>query len=221
MKAGFFTKIVLCSTFIAVVGCSSKVPDKEKYSGFLSDYSKLKKTESSTGKPVLRWVDPNFNPDNYDSIVYNSLIYYPTPKPSTQVGEDMLNQLLTYTDNSLKNALAKRKPLVKTPGHRSLIFRGAITGVSSTNEGLQFYEVLPVTLLVAATQMATGHRTMETHLFVEEELIDASTHKPVLQVVRLGEGKDIRNQSTPMNLANLKPVIDNLGTDVTAFNIKK
>ncbi|WP_257895873.1 DUF3313 domain-containing protein, partial [Enterobacter roggenkampii] len=36
----------------------------------------------------------------------------------------------------------------------SLIFRGAITGVSSQKEGLQFYEVVPVALVVAGTQMA-------------------------------------------------------------------
>lgn len=174
MKFECLLKVALCTAVLSGVGCSSKVPDKDKYSGFLTDYSGLEKVESKTGKPVLRWIDPNFNPDSYDSIVYNSLVYYPTPKPTTQVGEQVLNQLLAYTDNKFKQSFAERKPLVSTPGPRSLIFRGAITGVSSEKEGLQFYEVLPVALLVAATQVATGHRTMDTHLYIEGELIDAT-----------------------------------------------
>ncbi len=58
-----------------------------------------------------------------------------------------------------------------TAGPRSLIFRGAITGVDTSKEGLQFYEVVPVALVVAGTQMATGHRTMDTRLYFEGELI--------------------------------------------------
>ena len=90
----------------------------------------------------------------------------------------------------MKTAIGTRKPIVTTPGKHSLIFRGAITGVSSQKEGLQFYEVVPVALVVAGTQMATGHRTMDTHLFFEGELIDAATNKPVMKVVRKGEGKE-------------------------------
>lgn len=69
---------------------------------------------------------------------------------------------MNYTNNKMKTAIGTRKPVVTTPGKHSLIFRGAITGVSSQKEGLQFYEVVPVALVVAGTQMATGHRTMDT-----------------------------------------------------------
>ncbi|WP_459583889.1 DUF3313 family protein, partial [Enterobacter hormaechei] len=57
--------------------------------------------------------------------------YYTVPKPTTQVGQKVLDQLLTYTNTQLKSAISKRKPLVTTPGPRSLIFRGAITGVAT------------------------------------------------------------------------------------------
>ncbi len=102
------------------------------------------------------------------------------------MGKKTLDELLNYTNTKLKTAIGQRKPIVTTPGKHSLIFRGAITGVSSDKEGLQFYEVVPVALLVAGTQMATGHRTMDTHLFFEGELIDATTNKPVIKVVRKG-----------------------------------
>ncbi|EFC6728251.1 DUF3313 domain-containing protein, partial [Escherichia coli] len=180
-----------------------------------------KETTSATGKPVLRWVDPSFDQSKYDSIVWNPITYYPVPKPSTQVGQKVLDKILNYTNTEMKEAIAQRKPVVTTAGPRSLIFRGAITGVDTSKEGLQFYEVVPVALVVAGTQMATGHRTMDTRLYFEGELIDAATNKPVIKVVRQGEGKDLNNESTPMAFENIKQVIDDMATDATMFDVNK
>ena len=121
----------------------------------------------------------------------------------------------------MKTAIGQRKPIVTKPGAHSLIFRGAITGVSSQKEGLQFYEVVPVALVIAGTQMASGHRTMDTHLFFEGELIDAQTNKPVIKLVRMGEGKELNNENSPMTLATLKQVVDDMATDATMFDVHK
>ncbi|WP_080188691.1 DUF3313 domain-containing protein, partial [Salmonella enterica] len=191
MRTHTLFKVAVLTGLLALSGCASKVTQPDKYSGFLKNYSDLQETTSATGKPVLRWVDPHFNDSNYDNIVYNPITYYPVPKPTTQVGQQVLDKLLAYTNSKVKSAIEQRKPLVTTPGPRSLIFRGAITGVDTSKEGLQFYEVIPVALIVAGTQMATGHRTMDTHLYFEGELIDAATNKPVVKVVRQGEGQEI------------------------------
>ena len=212
MRTHTLFKVAVLSGLLALSGCASKITQPDKYSGFLKDYSGLKETTSATGKPVLRWVDPSFDESKYDSIVWNPITYYPVPKPTTQVGQQVLDKLRSYTDTQLKTAIEKRKPLVTTPGPRSLIFRGAITGVDTSKEGLQFYEVVPVALVVAGTQMATGHRTMDTHLYFEGELIDAATNKPVVKVVRQGEGKDLSNENTPMAFETLKEVIDDMAT---------
>ncbi|ELY2496504.1 DUF3313 domain-containing protein [Cronobacter muytjensii] len=205
------------AALLLLAGCSSSVTKPEQYSGFLKDYSGLEKTTSATGQPVMRWVAPGFNLNNYDSIVYNPVVYYPAPKPTGQISQKVLDGLLNYTNDKLKTAAASRKPLVATPGPRSVIFRGAITAVDSSKEGLQFYEVLPVALVVAGTQVATGHRTMDTSLFFEGELIDAATQKPVVKLVRKGEGKDLNNENTPLTVDNLKQVIDDMATDARMF----
>lgn len=221
MRTHTFFKVAVLSGLLALAGCASKVAQPENYSGFLKDYSGLQQTTSASGKPVMRWVDPNFNPDQYDSIVYHPVTYYPVAKPTTQIGQQTLDGLLNYTNSKLKAAAAQRKPLVTSPGAHSLIFRGAITGVNASKEGLQFYEVVPVALLVAGTQAATGHRTMDTNLFFEGELIDVTTNKPVLKVVRKGEGKDLNNESTPMSVETLKQVVDDMATDATMFDVNK
>lgn len=221
MRTHTLFKVAALTGLLVLSGCASKVTQPEKYSGFLKDYSGLKETKSATGQPVLRWVDPAYNEAKYDNIVWNPITYYPVPKPTTQVGQNVLDQLLNYTNTKMKTAVAQRKPLVTTPGPRSLIFRGAITGVDTSKEGLQFYEVVPIALVVAGTQMATGHRTMDTHLYFEGELIDAATNKPVIKVVRQGEGKDLNNQSTPMAFENMKQVVDDMATDASMFDINK
>lgn len=52
---------------------------------------------------------------------------------------------------------------------------------------------------------------MDTRLYFERELIDAATNKPVIKVVRQGEGQDLNNESTPMAFENIKQVIDEHG----------
>jgi len=221
MRTHSLFKVALLSGLLAMAGCASKVAAPDQFSGFLKDYSGLQQTTSATGKPTLRWVDPSYNPDNYDSIIWTPITYYPEPKPNTQIGKRTLDELRNYTNDKLKAAVAQRKQIVTTPGKHSLIFRGAITGVSSQKEGLQFYEVVPVALVVAGTQMATGHRTMDTHLFFEGELIDAATNKPVVKVVRKGEGKELANENTPLTFQTLKQVVDDMATDATMFDVNK
>jgi len=218
MRISPFVKTSLLAAALVLAGCSSNVTQSDKYSGFLKDYSDLQQTTSASGKPVLRWIAPGFNEANYDSIVYNPIVFYPPPQPTAQVSQAMLDGVLNYTNTRMKEAAAKRKPLVTTPGPRSLIFRGAITGVDSSKKGFQVYEVLPIALVVAGTQVATGHRTMNTDLYFEGELIDAATQQPVMKVVRKGAGKTLRNENTPMTVDTLKSVIDDLAVDAEMFN---
>ncbi|WP_064547088.1 DUF3313 domain-containing protein [Buttiauxella ferragutiae] len=221
MKTSMFLKVVCLTGILALAGCASSTPEPEKYSGFLKDYSGLEKTETTTGRTIVRWVDPDYKGSNYDSLVYNPITYYPEPQPNTQIGRKVLDGLLNYTNTKLKSAVQARIPLVATSGPRSLIFRGAITAVDSSKEGLQFYEVVPIALVVAGTQAATGHRTMNTNLYFEAELIDAATQKTVMRVVRKGEGEDLSNENTEMTLDTLKQVIDDLATDASTFDTQQ
>ncbi len=152
------------------------------------------------------------------SVVCASLLYRCAPASRRRVGEKALQDILNYTNKELKQAISERKPLATTAGKRSLIFRGAITGVDSSKEGLQFYEVIPVAMIVAGTQAATGHRTMDTNLYFEAEVIDASTNKPVIKVVRKGEGKTLANENTPLTVDTLKQVIDDMAVDAVKFD---
>lgn len=217
MRIQTFFKAAALVGALALAGCASKTTQPEQYSGFLKDYSGLHQVTTASGKTALRWVSPDFNLNNYDSVVYNPVVYYPEPKPTTQVGEKALTGILNYTNTELKKAISESKPLVAKAGPHSLIFRGAITAVDSSKEGPQFYEALPIMMVVALTQTATGHRTMNTNLYFEGEMIDAATNKPVIKVVRKGEGKDVANENTPVTVDTLKKAIDDMAVDTVKF----
>jgi hypothetical protein len=218
MRSKTLFKVAAVAAMVALTGCASKIAQPEQFSGFLKNYSDLKEATSASGKPELRWIDPNYNPANYDNVVYNPIVYYPVPKPTTQLGQNALDQIRNYTNQQLKQAISQKKPLATTAGPRSLIFRGAITGVDSSKEGMQFYEVLPIAMVAAATEVATGHRTMETSLFFEGELIDAKTNKPVIKVVRKSQGQNLANENTPITAETVKKVIDEMAIDAVKFD---
>lgn len=206
--------------FIAVLsGCANNIADPDKYSGYIGDYSNLEEYKTASGTDVLRWVALGFSIEKYDDIYFNDIVYYPEPKPSTQVGKEVLDKLLSYSNIKIKDAISKWKKLTATPGDKSLIFKGAITGVNASQQGLQFYEVVPVALLVASTQMMTGHRTMDTSLFLEGELIDAKTNKVVLKFVRKQSGNNIKNENTPVKLQDFRNAFNKITYDIEKMNI--
>ncbi|MFS2223406.1 DUF3313 domain-containing protein [Pantoea sp. B65] len=204
---------------VVLSGCTSKVADSEHYSGFLPDYSKLRPAQSATGNPTLRWVSPDFKSADYRGIVFTPVIYYPQAAPNARVSQQTLDQIRNYTDQQLRAAVAKRKPLVSQAGPGTLVMKTAITAVAAENEGVQFYEVVPVAAVIAGTMAASGHRTQQSTLFLEVQLIDAGSGKPVIEVVRKGIGKNVANSNTPISFEDLKMPINAMIEDTVNFNV--
>ena len=70
------------------------------------------------------------------------------------------------------------------PNARPLVTRAAITGVNASNEGMKWYEIIPVAAVVGGVGAVTGHRDQDTELYVEAVLLDPTTNEPVARVVR-------------------------------------
>lgn len=220
MKRSSIAVTGLLFSALLLGGCASKVTEPEQYSGFLADYSQLQPATSPTGQPVLRWMAPGLKLSNYQHMTVQSIGFYPAPSPSEQIGAPALAELQTYTSEQVKAAFGRRFQVQEAgarPGPNTLILRAAITGVDTKAEGLKPYEVIPIALVVAATTSATGARDRTTELFVEAELLDASTGQPVLQVVRKGYGKELENKEQQVTLDTLKGVIDGIVRDIDRF----
>jgi hypothetical protein len=89
--------------------------------------------------------------------------------------------------------------------------------VSASNEGMKWYEVVPIAAVVGATQAATGHRDQDTNLFIEAEMIDVKTNQTVAKVVRKVFGTQLSNESQKITTQDFKAAIDKLNADLWAF----
>ncbi|POA30954.1 MULTISPECIES: DUF3313 domain-containing protein [unclassified Pseudomonas] len=203
-------------------GCTSKVTQKEQYSGFLSNYSNLQEVTTPSGEKAMRWVTPSWNPNAYNTVAFKRLELYPAPKPNERVNRQTLDQLQTYLTDTAKSTLSQKYRVVPDvqsapAGSRVLIVRAAITGVTASNEGMKWYEVVPVAAAIGATQAATGHRDQDTELYIEAEMIDASNGQTVAKVARKVFGQQLKNTSQQVTANDFKVALRKVTSDMQAF----
>ena len=210
--------IPLVTLAFLAAGCTSHVADTKQYSGFLGDYSQLTMAESASGKPTMRWISPDYRGANYPNVVYTPIVYYPAAHPTQRISQQTLDQIRQYADQKLKDGISVHKNLVTQKGPNTMVVRAAITAVAGENEGVQFYEVIPVGAVIAGTMAATGHRTQNSALFLEVEAVDAQTGKPLIKVVRKAFGRQLSNSETPITLNDVRPAIDEMVRDAVSFS---
>jgi hypothetical protein len=203
-------------------GCTSKVTETEQYSGYLSNYNNLQEVKTASGGTTMRWVSPSWNPNAYDTVVFNKLEFYPAPKPDERVNQQTLTDIQNYMTRKAEGTLGQKYHVVSNAsaaptGSNTLLLRAATTGVSAENEGMKWYEVVPIAAVVGATQAATGHRDQDSTLFIEAEIIDAKTNQTVAKVVRKVFGTTLENESQKITAQDFKAAIDKLNVDLLAF----
>ncbi len=179
-----------------------------RYSGFLQDYSKLKKVTDSQGNGLLRWVDPSIKEGGYKKFLVQDVVFYPEAQPTQQVSHDTLEQIRQYMASNLRDKLSAYGLLAAAPGADVLEIRTAITAVEVKPEGLKFWEFVPIALIRAGIQTASGRRDHDVKLFLESEVRDSQTQQIMLQSVREGTGLQLENDSEPLTLTQLKPKMD-------------
>jgi hypothetical protein len=211
---------MLCIATIGMVGCASQVTQPDEYSGFLSDYSRLKPAKSPSGVEVLRWVDPKLDMSRYNAVYIEPTQFYPRPQATAKIPESTLRGINDYFNQALKREVGKSLPLAQGPGAGVLVVRAAITAVSSKTQGLKPYEFVPVALVAAAVSSGTGIRDQDTVLGTEAQFLDGANGKVVAEVVRKGTGKPLENDSQVMTPNDVKSVIDGWASDLHQSYLK-
>jgi hypothetical protein len=204
----------LCIASIGMAGCASKVTQPDEYSGFLSDYSRLKEAKSPSGAEVMRWVDPTLDLNRYSAVYIEPTQFYPKPQATARIPDSTLRGINDYYSQALKRELARSMPLANGPGPGVIVVRAAITAVSSKAEGLKPYEFIPVAFVAAAVSTGTGIRDQETTLGTEAQFLDGANGKVIAQVVRKGTGEPLANDTQVMKAGDVKSVIDGWATDL-------
>lgn len=205
------------TTSLLLAGCSSSTTQPDQYSGFLPDYSILKPATSASGAPVMRWVKPGLDLNQYNAVLVEKPQYYPKPKPSEQVNQKTLNDVADFLQKAMQRELAGRLKIVDQAGQGVLVLRSAITAVDVSAQGLQVYEVIPIALAVAAASTAAGTRDEDTNIYVEMQVLDGATGKPVAEIVRKGTGLQLENDKTQLTVKDLEPVLNTWAKDARNF----
>lgn len=205
---------LLCAALLALAACSSQQVDPKDYSGFLKDYSRLQPAKSASGAPVMRWIDPGIKASQYTEVFIEPSQFYPKPQPTEVIPAQTLQEITRYFNDALRRELGGVLTLVKSPGPKTIVVRPAITAVSTSNEGLKPYEVIPIALVAAAVNTASGGRDQEVDVAVEAAFLDGATQKVLAQVVRKGSGKALENDTQKLTLNDVKPVLDGWARDM-------
>ena len=205
---------MLFGAIVGLVGCASSQVDPSQYSGFLKDYSLLKPEKSATGAPVMRWIDPDIKLSQYTHVYIEPSQFYPQPQPTSVISAQTLQSISRYFDTALKRELGKDMPLAQGPGPNTIVVRPAITAVSTRTEGLKPYEVIPIALVAAAVNTASGGRDQNVEIATEAVFLDGQSQRVLAQVVRKGSGKPLETDKTQLTLGDVKPVLDGWANDM-------
>lgn len=220
MSHKLFAGVALSS--LLLTGCVSKITEQSQYSGFLPNYSGLQEVTTPSGAKALRWVADGFNPSAYNTVVFGGLQQYPAPKPNERVNTQTLQELQAFATSNVNAVLSQKYQVVSSlnqaaPGARTLVMHAAMTGVSASNEGMQWYEVLPIAAVLGGVQAATGHRDQDTELYIEADFVDAASGLPVVKVVRKVFGKTLSNASQEITADDFKQAIKGVTEDLQAM----
>jgi len=169
------TIITALLVMLFFTGCATKTAEVADFAGYIGDYDGLEKTTDELGNEVLRWQSSDLIPGAYDKLMVDEIVFYPEPKPSPQVSEQVLTEIREYSNLALKREVGKAVTLTSQPGPSVLRMRLAITGISTAAEGLKSYEYIPIAAIAAGVTSATGQRDRETFIVTETELLDSMT----------------------------------------------
>jgi len=171
-------KVVLIIIILLVVACSAPVK-KAEYSGYLSDYSRLK--ESSTEKNYFSYRAENIS--NYTKFIIDpvEMLYQPNTNEK-ELSKKELKDLQAYLHHNLVKALTSGDDpltIVDKAGDNVARLRVAITQVKKTIGALN------LTIYTKVTGVGLGG------VSVEGELLDSITGEQVAAVIRWGSGSRV------------------------------
>lgn len=194
-----------------LVGCGSTAEEEKKYSGFLSNYDNL--VEVPTGDDDLfktSWVGDGLSSGKYSALMIDPIVYFPAPMTSEKVTSDVLSEVLSYTNSSIRQSAENTGKLVDKPGPGVARLRLAITGASIDDTGLTALQYLPIAFVASA---ATGNLdNLAAHLTVEAEVIDSVSGELLSTTVLVGVGKEVEDEEAVLTFDMVQPVIEKWNT---------
>ena len=134
----FQINTIFAALFVTLLftGCATKTAEVADFSGYIGDYDGLEKTTDELGHEVLRWRSSDFIAGVYETLMMDEIVFYPEGKATPQISEELLIEIREYSNAALLHEVSKVVPVTSQPGPDVLRMRMAITGVSTSAQGL-------------------------------------------------------------------------------------
>jgi hypothetical protein len=212
-------RILTAFLFLCLTACTSTEKETSQasetnYSGFLSDYSQLKKVDVGDDSDLLRFIDSKIKEHGYETIILDPVTFYPTPKESDIISNKALASISDYFNATLINIVKESGKLVENAGSKTLRVKMAITSIDVTDSKLSAYQYVPIAFLVTAA--SGGLSDMDVKFQIEAELTDSISGEVLGAAVKQGFGEKLSDNTQALTLDNLKPLIDTWSTTMKA-----
>ena len=159
-----------------------------KYSGFLSDYSKLK--AAPDGSEAMSWRKPDIDFKVYNKIIVERLtFFYHDEADYKGIDPTELKALADYFSESLIKNLGDNYPVVTESGPGVLRIRAALTDIVPNKPSVSVVTLVVPYLTVAdlgtssVAKGGPGSNFYVGHTSVEAEFIDGATNEQVAAFV--------------------------------------
>lgn len=180
--------VVLAAAMLASCTSTSRMRS-EKATGFLGDYSQLKK--GGDNEAQLIYIRPGVNWTQYNKVIIDPITVYAIPgNPLAKLPKDQLNALASYLYATVQEQLKQDCQIVDQPGPGTMRLRIALTEASSGKPVLGVMSsIAPPAVALSTLKMAiTGSGTGTGHARVEMEVLDAQTRQRLAAAVDAQSG---------------------------------
>lgn len=157
---------------------------RAKTSGFLGDYSQLRKGQGK--EPLLVYFNPAADVRAYDKILIDPVVgYLGQGSRLNRLSPEDRQALLDYFHATLREQLGRDYALVDRPGPGTLRLRIAVTDARGTKPVADTLStVVPVALAISALERVALGKTLTTgSVRIEAEALDAQTGKRLAAMV--------------------------------------
>ncbi len=169
-----------------------------KTSGFLSDYSKLRKGEDN--EPLLIYQNPNAKLTDYNTVLVDPVtVLRHANSGGDEVPEKDLKRLATLLEAKIIQAFKKEDyAIARKSGFRIMRVRAAITEAEQASDTMN--AMTAVVPLPSVSKLTTGTRAFAGKASIEAEVTDSLTGEVVAAMVdRRAGGRKLQGKTNSWN----------------------
>lgn len=196
------TSLLISTTLLA--GCASNTITDDKYSGFLSDYSILKKGVKD--KDTLFYITPDVNWSQYNSVMVDKVLVI-TPDGDVKTDGKLLVAISDKFQALIKQELSNKFKVVNQAGVGTIRLQAAITSVYASYDDLKGYQYIPIAAAVTGAARASGAEKKSVRVMAEVKMLDSTDGELLVQAVDLKAGGKEENEKSGILLAEVEPIL--------------